>query len=73
MKRKFEEGVVNLTEVIKKQDPTDSFRPMAFNYRAYGYFCCDKIKVFFLFYLNILINWHRKPLKTTENFKRYQS
>jgi len=49
MKRKFEEGVVNLTEVIKKQDPTDSFRPMAFNYRAYGYFCCDKIKVFFSF------------------------
>ena len=45
MKRKFEEGVTNLTDVIKKQEVGDHFLPMAFNYRAYGYFCCSKTKV----------------------------
>ena len=43
MKRKHEEGIESLTTVIKKL-PSDFVRPMAYNYRAYGYFCSGKIK-----------------------------
>ena len=46
MKRKFDEGITSLTEVIKNQNAIDPLRPMTFNYRAYGYFCANKIKVF---------------------------
>jgi hypothetical protein len=44
MKRKFDEGIENLSTILKRQT-NDFLRPMAFNYRAYGLFCAGKIKV----------------------------
>ena len=56
MKRKFDEGVANLTDVVKKQEITDPFRPMAYNYRAYGYFCSNKIKVILHSFIELSLN-----------------
>jgi len=44
MKKKFEEGVNNLTNVLK-HNISASFIPMIYSYRAYGYFCLGKHKV----------------------------
>jgi tetratricopeptide (TPR) repeat protein len=43
MKRKYDEGIENLSTIIKK-NPSDFLKPMAFCYRAYGNFCAGKIK-----------------------------
>ena len=45
MKRKHTEGIESLTSVFKKQPVSDFLRPLAYNYRAYGYFCVGKFKV----------------------------
>ena len=45
MKRKHTEGIESLSNVFKKQSVSDFLRPLAYNYRAYGYFCMGKIKV----------------------------
>ena len=45
MKRKHTEGIESLTNVFKKQPVSDFLRPLAYNYRAYGYFCVGKFKV----------------------------
>ena len=46
MKRKFEAGVTNLTNVLKHHLSTILI-PMVYSYRAYGHFCLGKHKVNF--------------------------
>ena len=42
MKRKFKEGIENLTGLINKENLGDFLKPLAYSYRAYGYFCLGK-------------------------------
>ena len=44
MKRKFEAGVTNLTNVLKHH-LSSILIPMVYSYRAYGHFCLGKHKV----------------------------
>ncbi|KAM3146723.1 hypothetical protein pb186bvf_001253 [Paramecium bursaria] len=39
MKRKFEEGIVNLTNLISKNLVNDFLKPLVYQYRAYGLIC----------------------------------
>lgn len=39
MKRKFQEGVDRLTQLIKSQNVGEFLTPLLYNYRAYGLFC----------------------------------
>ena len=42
MKRKFKEGIENLTKLINKDSIGDFLKPLVYTYRAYGYFCVGK-------------------------------
>jgi len=42
MKRKFKEGIENLTKLINKDLLGDFLKPLVYTYRAYGYFCVGK-------------------------------
>lgn len=39
MKRKFEEGIINLTNLISKNLVNDFLKPLVYQYRAYGLIC----------------------------------
>lgn len=43
MKRKHEEGIDSLTQVIKR-NASNFIKSMAYNYRAYGYLATGKTK-----------------------------
>ncbi|CAD8164820.1 unnamed protein product [Paramecium octaurelia] len=45
MKRKFEDGVQFLTEMITKNHQSDNLKFQAHQYRAYGYFCMSKFNL----------------------------
>ena len=42
MKRKHEDGIKNLTTLVKTQTLGDFLKPLVYSYRAYGYFCLGK-------------------------------
>ena len=42
MKRKYNEGVANLTILINNHSLGDFLRSLVFIYRAYGYICLSK-------------------------------
>jgi hypothetical protein len=42
MKRKFREGIDNLTQLASSQQVSDFLKPLVFSYRAYGFFCTSK-------------------------------
>lgn len=39
MKRKFQEGIDSLSELIKQNLLNDFLKPLTYTHRAYGYFC----------------------------------
>ena len=42
MKRKYNEGIENLTKLVKNFNLGDFLKPLIYIYRAYGYFCVGK-------------------------------
>jgi hypothetical protein len=42
MKRKYKEGIENLSKLIKAYNLGDFLKPLVYTYRSYGYFCLGK-------------------------------
>jgi len=42
MKRKYKEGIENITNLIKNFSVGEFLKPLVYSYRAYGYYCLGK-------------------------------
>ncbi|EGR34644.1 hypothetical protein IMG5_005100 [Ichthyophthirius multifiliis] len=42
MKRKYQEGIENLSKLVKGYNLGDFLKPLVYTYRSYGYFCLGK-------------------------------
>ena len=75
MKRKHNEGVESLTNVLRKQGIPDLLKPLIYEYRAYGLICNGKIKVFQPSTLNPfnLFIFNRKRYKTMRSLRKSKS